>query len=641
MNASKKREFLDLITVEKAQEIIENSFSWHFNTTKLPLFEARDRILAKDITTEVDIPPFDRSLMDGYAVRVEDTFDIDETNPKIFRVIDSVPAGKISSKTLDEPCTCIEIATGAPIPYGANGVVMVEYTSRLSENEIQFFKPVTSYENIEPAGSDIMYGEIVLRKGDVLTPVRLGILASLGKSEIEVLSRLKVGIMSSGDELRVPGDNLPEGCLYDSNSVVLSSLVVETGAEVVMLGICPDNLDIYKQTVSKHLEKVDILIISGGTSAGEGDYSYRIVTELGGKLLFHGISIKPGKPLSTGLINNKLLVTLPGFPASAIFSFNTVIAPLIRKWTNKPLPRGKKLQATLGRKIRSTVGRKQFKLVHLLKDGSSYRAYPVKGNSGSMSMLERADGYMTIPEEVEYMHDGETVEVTLLREKLLLADIVFTGSHDFVIDQLFQEFRHRYPEYSVKLFFTGSTGGLSAMSRGESDIAGIHLLDSDTQQYNKPYIDKWKLDEKITLVKGYKRKQGLYVRKGNPKNIRGIEDLLRPDITFLNRNEGSGTRILLEYLLEKLSVRRSCSMMELQQLIQGYREVAYSHSATASAVSRQKVDVTMGIESYATQFGLDFIPIKEEEYDFLISNNSIEKESIKKLLDLFSSKDFH
>ncbi|MFW9997708.1 MAG: molybdopterin biosynthesis protein [Candidatus Odinarchaeota archaeon] len=638
MTASKKREFLDLITVEKAQEIIETEYFWQPKTENLPLIEAKGRILAKDVIAAVDAPPFDRSLMDGYAVRAEDTFKIDEANPGAFRIIDTVPAGKISSKDLTEPFTCIEIATGAPIPRGADSVVMVEHTSKLSKEDIQIFRSVTPYENIDPAGSDIMYGETVLREGDVLTPVRQGILASLGMSNIEVFSPPKVGILSSGDELRAPGENLPEGCLYDSNSTVISGLVVEAGAEATTYGICPDDLELYKQTVSRILEEVDILLISGGTSAGEGDYSYRVVTELGGRLLFHGISMKPGKPLAAGLIKNKLLITLPGFPASAIFSFNAVIAPLIRKWTSTPLPRGRTLQATVSQKIRSITGRMQFKLVHVLKEGTSYRVYPVKGNSGSISMLEKADGYIVIPEEVEIVNQGETVDVMLLREELLLPDIVFIGSHDFVIDQLFHEFRRQYPEYTVKMIFTGSTGGLSAMSRGECDMAGIHLLDSESQQYNRPFIDSWKLSEKAELVKGYRRKQGIYITKGNPKGIKTLDDLLRDGITFLNRNEGSGTRILFDHLLKEMSSRKSLPPDELQKTIQGYKSVAYSHSATASAVARQKVTAAMGIEQYAKLYGLDFIPLKDEEYDFLIRKKSIEKAPVKLMMKLFSSK---
>lgn len=631
---SKKREFLDLISVEEAQEVILKNFSWEPSNEIVPLEDASERILATDVIAKIDIPPFDRSRMDGFAVRAVDTFDIDETNPKTFNIIDSVPAGSISKKSLEDPFTCIEIATGAPIPYGANAVVMVEYTSRTSENEVDIFRPVNSYENIDPSGSDIMYGETVLREGDKLTSVRIGILAALGLDKIEVKTKLKVGILSSGDELKKPGENLSPGCLYDSNSFVLTSLVEESGAHAIQLGICPDDLEALKKTITKNLKDLDIIIISGGTSAGEGDYSYRVITELDGFLLFHGVSMKPGKPLASGIINQKLVITLPGFPASAIFSFNTVIAPLFHQWTRHPIELNRNIQAIINQKIRSTPGRKQFKLVHVMKRGKKYYVYPVRGTSGSVSMLERADGYFIIPEDTDFINPGEKVTITLLRDKFSVPDLVFIGSHDFLIDYLFQKFRQKFPDYHVKVIYSGSTGGLSAIRHGECDISGIHLLDESSKRYNTPFIDSWELNEFVTLIKGYTRQQGLYIQKGNPKMIKNIKDLVRPDLYFLNRNEGSGTRILLDVLL------RDLNLYNQKEKIHGYTTVAYSHSATASAVGRGKVDVSIGIDSYAKHFRIDFIPLALEQYDFLINKRSYEKGSVKKLLALFSSDEF-
>ncbi|MHA2330331.1 MAG: molybdenum cofactor synthesis domain-containing protein [Candidatus Hodarchaeales archaeon] len=388
MCPSLKREFLDLITIDEAQKIIKQNYTWNPSFEVIPLNSSKGRIIAENIAAKIDSPPFDRSLMDGFAVRAEDTFDIDETHSKKFKIIDSVPAGKVSNTSLACPFTCIEISTGAPIPQGANAVAMVEYSSKVSDKEVTIFRSVTPHENIDPAGSDIMYGETLLRNGDILDSVRLGILASLGVSSVKVLSKIKVGILSSGNELRRPGEHLPIGCLYDSNSIVLSMLTEESGAFPVYLGICPDDLEILKETILSHIEHIDIFLISGGTSAGEGDFSYRIIRELGGKLLFHGVSMKPGKPLAVGLIKDKLFFTVPGFPASAIFSFSTVIAPLFREWTRTSVPPGKTIEAVINQKLRSTLGRTQFKLVHVMKKGNSFTAYPVKGTSGSMSMLE-------------------------------------------------------------------------------------------------------------------------------------------------------------------------------------------------------------------------------------------------------------
>jgi len=632
MSKNDRREFLDVISVTEAQNTIQKNFFWNPSIEILSLENAKGRVLAKDIIAKIDTPPFDRSLMDGFAVRAEDTFEIDETNPRGFQIIDTVPAGKFSNKSIQNSFECIKIATGAPIPLGANAVVMVEYTSEKIDKIVEIFRPVSPYENIDPSGSDIMYGETILRKGDILNSVRLGILASLGIENVEVQSKLKVGILSSGDEIRSPGDELSPGCLYDSNSTVISNLVEESGGFSYFLGICPDNLDILRNKLSTNLKNVDIILISGGTSAGEGDFSYRVIAELGGKLLFHGVSMKPGKPLAAGLVENKLIITLPGFPASAIFAFNTIVGPLLRKWSNLPYPVERQLKALLNQKIRSTTGRTHFKLVHLIKNENTYNIYPVRGTSGSISMLERADGYITIPEEVDFLNPGDNVTVTLLRDRLLLPHIIFIGSHDFVIDILFRRFRMKYPEFLVKQIYLGSTGGLSSIRQNECDIAGIHLFDENTREYNHPFVENWYLKDKVNMIKGYKRIQGLYVAKGNPKGIEGLEDLTRSDITFLNRNEGSGTRILLDHLLENLGLDK--------QGIQGYYSITYSHSAAASAVFRNKVDVSIGIEPYAEIFGTDFIPLTEEEYDFLINKKSSEKSSVNHLIELLSSKEF-
>ncbi|MHA2339804.1 MAG: molybdopterin biosynthesis protein [Candidatus Hodarchaeales archaeon] len=640
MNSVKKREFLDLISIEEAKLIIQENFKWTPTTEILSLQNSKNRILAEDIIASMDIPPFDRSRMDGYAVNSEDTYSIDENNPATFRVIESIQAGDVSKKTLKEPYTCIEIATGALIPRGTNAVVMIEYTSKVSESNIEIFRPVTPQENIDSAGTDIMFGETVLRSGQSITSIRTGILAALGINEVSVLSKLVVGVLSSGNELRKPGQTLPMGCIYDSNSIILVNLLSDLGVDVKDLGICPDDLEELKTIIEDNLPNIDILLISGGTSAGEGDYSYRVITELGGNLLFHGVSSQPGKPLAAGIIRSKLIVTLPGFPASAIFSFNTVISPLIREWITNPVEDAIKIKALVSQKIRNNSGRTQFKLVHLLKDKKIYRVVPVKGTSGSVSALERADGFITIPENISILNPGEIVEISLFQKKLFLSDLVFVGSHDFVIDRLFREFKRKHPEFNTKLIFSGSSGGLSSLSREECDIAGCHLLDDEKNEYNLPFIKKIQITDKIEVIKGYNRMQGLYVPKGNPKQIKSINDLLRPDIVFMNRIEGSGTRILLDSLLKNLADQKKTSFEKIQKQINGYFTVASSHSATVNAVARGIIDVSIGIKSFAQLIDIDFIPLTEERYDLLISKKSKEKPSVKILLSIFSSEEF-
>lgn len=637
---SKKREFLNLIPIKEAQQIIQTNFSWIPIKESISIKEALNRVLASDITAPIDNPPFDRSLMDGFAVRAEDTFDIDETHPKTFKIIDTVPAGRPSNIKINNSLNCIEISTGAPIPSGADAVIMVEHTSRISDSKVKIFRGASLYDNIDPQGSDIMYGETVLREGNILTPVRLGIIAALGLNKIEVNKQLRVGILSSGDEIIPLGSTLTPGSLYDSNSTVLEGLLKEIGIVPINFGICPDNPKKLMNSISQAIKKVDILLISGGTSAGEGDYSYRSITDLGGNLLFHGVAMKPGKPLAVGILKDSLIVTLPGFPASAILSFNSVILPLIHKWMKIPIKQRDNINALLKQKIRNTTGRTNFKHVHIIKDNDKFVVFPVRGTSGSLTMLERADGFLTIEENKEFLLSGDRVDVALLKDKMILPDVVFIGSHDFIIDHLFKIFRKKYPEYHIKLIYVGSSKGFSAINIGECDIAGVHLLDEKTGEYNLPFIDKWNMREKITLIKGYTRLQGLYVPKGNPKRIKNLKDLLNKEITFLNRNKGSGTRILLDILLSKLNLQDNLSQKNMKKLLKGFSTVAYSHSATANAVAQGRVDVSIGIKIYANLLGIDFIPLSEEKYDFLVRKKSQLKPGLRKLFDLFHSSDF-
>ena len=645
MKSSEKREFLKLISIDEAQRIIFGNFKEPLIVETVPLENAKNRILMEDIVAPLDIPPFDRSRMDGYAVRADDTYAIEETEPGTFSVIDSIKAGETSDKIIKEPFTCIEIATGAVIPKGANSVVMVEYTSSKNDGTVEIFRPVSPQENIESAGSDIMYGETVIRVGQLISSVHLGILAALGISEIKVLKKINVGVLSTGNELRRPtGQTLESGCIYDSNSIILRNLLHELGTSTIDYGVCPDDMDEMKKVVKKALDEVDILVMSGGTSAGEGDYSYRVITELGGNQLFHGVSSKPGKPLSAGIIKNKLIVTLPGFPSSAIFSFNTVIAPLIRQWSKNDAKDLPQVKAVVGLKINNDSGRTQFKLVHLLKDENTniYRLFPVKGSSGSVSVLEKADGFITIPSNVSILSSGDYVNVTLFQNEVTLSDLVFVGSHDFVIDRLFREFRKLYPQYRTKLVFVGSSGGLASLNRNECDLAGSHLLDEETGEYNISFIKKLNLMDRVEIIQGYYRIQGLFIAKGNPKNIKGIIDLLRPDIRFMNRTEGSGTRVLLDSLLKKLLTENKDfhSFEDIKKHINGYQTVASSHSATVNAVARGVIDVSIGIKSYANLFDVDFIPLTDERYDLVMNKNSLNKPEIKSLLDLFTSKEF-
>ncbi|OLS23848.1 MAG: Molybdopterin molybdenumtransferase [Candidatus Heimdallarchaeota archaeon LC_3] len=637
---SVKNEFLTLLSLEQANKIIADNFSWKRLIEKISIENALSRVLGENISAKVDVPPFDRSRMDGYAVRAKDTFEIDEIHPKKFKIVDSVAAGEFSKKLLFDSYTCIEIATGAPIPVETNAVVMIEYTSKVAENEIEIFRPVTPQENIESAGSDVMLGEIVLYKDDIITPIRLGILSSMGLSQVPVYRKMKIGVISTGNELTKIGEDLEYGNIYDSNSIILINLIKNFGGETIDLGICKDDLNEYFNLIKNNIDKVDLLLISGGTSAGESDYSYRIIKEMGGILLFHGVSLKPGKPVAVGLIKEKMLIILPGFPASAIFAFNSIVDPLLKKVLNLKVKESQKIKAKVGQKFRNTSGRTEFKLVYLIEENSVYYVFPIKATSGSISALERADGYITIPDSLSNIEIDETIEVTLFKDKLTIPDLVFIGSHDFFLNSLTNELKNNFPATNLKLIYTGSTGGLISISQNKCDITAIHLLDSESKTYNKPFIKKYGLEDKIIFVSGYKRIQGLIIPKGNPKKIQSLQDLMRKDLKFLNRNEGSGTRILLDILLKDFSNTLEKDFKEVINEIEGYDAITFSHSGAAISVKRGARDVSIGIKSYADLFDLDFIQLQEEDYDFLIRKSSLDKPAVKNFISLLKSRKF-
>jgi putative molybdopterin biosynthesis protein len=637
---SKKNEFLDLISPEKALQIINENFIWVPKIENIYLEDALGRILAENIIAKIDVPPFDRSRMDGYAVRSSNTYEIDEVNPRIFKVVDTLIAGDIPKTVLEKDFSCIEIATGAPIPPGANAVVMVENTSKISDNEVQIFRGIPPQENIEFAGSDIMFGETVLYQNDEITPVRLGILSSLGISKIPVFSKMKIGVISTGDELTEPGNDLPYGNIYDSNSLILLNLIKEAGFEPIDLGICKDDLKEYFDLLSNNLKNIDLLLISGGTSAGEGDYSYRIISEMGGSLLFHGVSMKPGKPVAVGLIDKKLIIILPGFPASAIFSYNTLVAPLLNRVSRNKLYENSRIKAKLGQKMLNTSGRTEFKLIFLMQNSNELTAFPIKATSGSITALEKADGYITIFSTQSVIEEGNEVEVILFKNFSKIPDLVFVGSHDFRVNILINKIKEYFPQINTKLLFTGSTGGLMAISQEKCDLCAIHLFDSETDSYNNSFVESFGIKDKVKFLEGYVRTQGLFIPKGNPKNISTLDDLLRDDVTFLNRNEGSGTRILLDHLLMKLAEEKKIEIQQVTKNINGYDTISSSHSAAASSVQRGLRDVSVGIKEYVKQYDLDFIPLKNEHYDFLIRKSSLKKFWVKKFISMVESKNF-
>ena len=603
----------------------------------VPLSEANGRILAADLTSKVDVPGFDRATMDGFAVDAEQTFRVDEQHPVRLRVIVEVEAGDSSPRRIAKT-ESVEIATGAPIPVGATAVVMVEFTKRIG-NEVLVFKPVSVGENITAAGSDIMCGELLLRRSQIIGPREIGLLAAAGIETVPVHRRPRVAIFSSGNELVKPGESLSYAKLYDINGPTIAASVTECGGIPHFYGILPDNYLTIKEKLRSALDGCDMVITSGSTSSGPGDLIYRVAQELGAPgLIVHGLSLKPGKPVVVALSQNKPIFGLPGYPTSALMMFHVLVAPAIRRVAHMPEAKATTIRASVTMKFFKARGRRELLPVQLISqpDGT-YAAYPMQSGSGAVSSFSLADGFSDLPETQEFLDEGDEIDVELFGKNLVPPSLVAIGSHCVGIDIAFTLLRDRDPHFLGRSINVGSAGGFHSIKRGEADVAGVHLVD-ENGQYNIPYIHLYGLEKVAILVRGYNREQGLMVQRGNPKNIKGFEDLLREDVTFINRNRGSGTRLLIDNYLGKLASLKKTDLAQLSVRITGYAHESKSHTAVAAAVRNNRADVGFGIRSVAE--GLDFIKTDDEQYDFLIAKSHEMKGDVQKFIELLRSRDF-
>ena len=634
---SDRKIFRRLQSLEEADLALRKVWKPETHSELISLAEALGRVLAVDVSSNVDVPGFDRASMDGFAVNAEDTFSADEQHPVRLNVNASVEAGDSLSRKINRT-ESVEIATGAPMPIGANAVVMVEFTKR-TENEVLIFKPVSVGENVTAAGSDIMSGELLLRKSQVIGPREVGLLAAAGTREVQVFAKPLVAIFSSGNELIRSGERLDFAKLYDINGPTIAAGVTECGGEPQFGGILPDNYSIIREKLQSALEEADIVITSGSTSSGPGDLIYKVVEELGEPgVIVHGLSLKPGKPVVVGLADNKPVFGLPGYPTSALMIFHILVAPAIRLLAEKSETKATTIRATVPMKFFKARGRRELLPVQLISqpDGT-FSAYPMQSGSGAVSSFSLADGFVDLPENQEYLEEGEIIDVELFGMNLVPPSLVVIGSHCIGIDIIFALMHDHDPGFLGRAINVGSVGGFHAAKRGEADVAGVHLVD-ENGEYNVSYMATYGVENSTILVRGYDREQGLIVQRGNPKNIKGFEDLFRKEVTFINRNRGSGTRLLVDKYLTELSRSSGTGSSDLDVQIQGYTHEAKSHSAVAAAIRNHRADVGFGIRSVAGD--LEFIKTDNEHYDFLIPRSRENKESVRQFILLLKSPEF-
>jgi len=607
---ARQEQFLDVVDRDTAIDRFYRHLDLHpLGAETVPLSQALGRVLARSVIADVDVPGFDRSGVDGFAVRAADTVGASEREPKTLVLNGEVlTPGTVPQLTV-APGTATLIATGGMVPRGADAVIMVEHTETRDDGRdtlIEVRRAAAAGQFIAFAGSDLARGETVLRAGQVLTSREIGMLAAVGCADVEVWRRPQVAIISTGDEIVAPGQPIRPGAVYDSNAAILAAAVEEAGGCAKPLGIGPDDELVLSRLVGEGFATSDMVILSGGTSKGAGDLCYRAIASFNDPgIVVHGVALKPGKPLCLAVTGGKPIVILPGFPTSAIFTFHEFVAPVIRAFAGLPAEQAERLPAALPMRIASERGRTEYLMVSLVRpDGEgSLAAYPNSKGSGAVTAFSQADGFITIGQHVESVPAGTPVEVQLIG-RAHLADLVIIGSHcvglDVLIDRLQSE------GMSVKALNVGSTGGLAASKRGECDIAAIHLMDPETGEYNRPF-----LTPALELVPGYRRLQGIVYRKGDPRfEGRSLEEAIGAAITvseclMVNRNSGSGTRILTDRLLEGAKPA-------------GYWSQPKSHNAVGVAVAQSRADWGIAIETIARQYGLGFIPAQDEHYDFIV-----------------------
>ena len=624
----KQQQFLNLATAEEAEERFWEAVKPQPLGEELVMLEdAHGRILACDIVARHNVPYFDRSNFDGFALRAEDTFGAQETAPILLTLNPEILACGVVPQEDVAPGTATTISTGGVLPRGADGVVMIENTfpfknAEPAENMIQVLKPIVPNAGVSLAGSDIGAGEVVLRIGELLGYRETGTLAALGEANVSVWRRPKVAVISTGDELIAPGEQMEMGKVYDSNSTVIAHAVEELGCEAVRFGIVPDD-EAQLETVLRKALALDFVLLSGGTSKGEGDLNYRVFEKFRNPgVLVHGVSLKPGKPLCLAVLDGIPAAILPGFPTSSTFTFSKFIAPVLRKLAGLTPERSAHVQANVPLRLNSDKGRTEFNLVHLVRNEDGFSAYSTGKGSGSITGFARADGFMEIPRTTEMLEAGEDTTIHLLGESTRPSDLMIIGSHCVGLDFLLGEMQKR--GVSCKFLAVGSMGGILAAQRGECDLAGTHLLDVASNQYNSHL-----LTAELALIKGYRRSQGLLFRKDDSRFAlvkQNFQETIRQlmedqNVRMINRNLGSGTRVLLDRLLAG-------------QRPSGFFQEAKSHNSVAAAITHKRADWGIAIRSVAEDSGLDFFPMQDEEYDFIIPNKRLKRQEVRQFINL-------
>ena len=610
--------YLTNVPLEQAREeylqlLIENGLQ---NKTEcIPVFEACGRITSEAVYAHICAPHYHASAMDGIAVQASSTFGATETTP--IRLT---------------PAQYIVVDTGDPLPENCDAVIMVEDIVKEENGDVRIYNAAAPWQHIRQIGEDICAGEMILPSYTTVSPSAIGALLAGGILEINVIKKPVIGIIPTGDEIIPPTSDPAPGDIIEFNSSIFSAMVRQWGAEAVTFPIVPDKFDIMKQTVTEALEKCDIVLLNAGSSAGREDYSEGVIRELGG-VLYHGIAMKPGKPAILGYQNEKAIIGVPGYPVSGIIVIEQLLKPIIEYINHAHVQQDAYVEATLSRAVVSGLKYQEFVRVRMGYVAGKLIASPLSRGAGVVSSFMKADGILEIPQGREGYEAGSTVSVRLLRPLSELQNtLVAIGSHDPLLDEVSNLLHRKNPNLYMASSHVGSMGGIMAVRRGETHMAGIHLLNEKDGTYNTAFVKKYFPNGGVRVVECVGRTQGIMVAPGNPKNITEIKSLSEQGIRYVNRQKGSGTRILIDYLCKKENIDTTA--------IYGYDREEFTHTSVAAQIASGSADAGMGIYSAAQLYGLDFIPICIEQYDLLIPDSAWDTDVVQEVIQILKSEEF-
>ena len=595
------------------------------------LEHAFGRVTAEPVWARISSPHYHAAAMDGYALRASDTEGASDRAPVNLQI-------GPGAAYLD---------TGDPMPEWANAVVPIELVEPIGDTDvgrardaIRLRSPLAPWTHVRPMGEDMVATELVLPEGHVLRAVDIGAIAGSGHDGVSVRRKPRVAIIPTGSELVAAGSKVKPGQIIEYNSLMLAAQIENWGGEATRFPIVPDDFNRIKKAVLQAAESHDLVLVNAGSSAGSEDYTARVVEALG-EVLVHGVAVRPGHPVVLGMIHSKRrrstqtrsvpVIGVPGYPVSTALTGEIFVEPLLARWLGRPPAEPQVVQATMTHKVHSSLGDDEYLRVTVGRVGERLVSAPLARGAGVISSLVRADGIVLIPSGVQGILAGEAVDVHLYRTLgEIERTIVALGSHDLTIDLLAQFLAKRGARLTSANL--GSLGGLIALQRGEAHLAGCHLLDPQTGEYNQAYVNKYLPETPVVLLGLVAREQGLMVSPGNPQQIKSLPDLTRDGITFINRQRGSGTRFLLDYHLEQLGVT--------QENVRGYGHEEYSHLMVAAAISSGRAACGLGIRAAAEALNLDFVPLFKERYDLVIPRDHYSSEKLAPLLELLRDDTF-